>query len=290
MEWRIPKNVVFWTAEFACLICLALAPRVALASPGVHDVAPRDTLVVNGSRMAYQAQVAVDTLVTLSIDGRVDWWIGAGMDLTRLQSFEEMDVPLSAMGTTRPFFRLERRHSGKKGRWGVHCTYHQPWKLSEAEISPHVKGWVIDDSDHMLSSPGLRQVVLIPDSLAFERDTLLAPISAGHALRIGGSWERISSASWHLWVAGSMTVIQPAAWELSSPLDATTWRSTLATDTYVRAGWLAHRFRLEVGALADVGMSHRGRRSASQLRVSLFADSGKSWGARVMLMVSPTRR
>ena len=32
----------------------------------------------------------------------------------------------------------------------------------------------------------MRQVVLIPDSLAFERDTLLAPISGGHALRIGG--------------------------------------------------------------------------------------------------------
>ena len=53
---------------------------------------------------------------------------------------------------------------------------------------------------------------------------------------------------------------------------------------------VVHRFRLEVGTLADVGVSHRGRRSASQLRISLFADSAKSWGARVMLLVSPTRR
>lgn len=288
--WRTSRTVVLRIAAFACLAFLTLASPVALASPDVHVGAPRDTLVVNGSRVAYEAQVAVDTLVSLSVDARVDWWFGAGMDLTRLQSFEDKDVPLAAMGTTRPFFRLERRHSGKKGRWGVHCTYHQPWKLAESEISPHVKGWVIDDSDQTLSSPGLRQVVLIPDSLAFERDTLLAPISAGHAFRIGGSWERVSSASWHLWLAGSMTVLRPDMWELSSPLEPTTWRSTQAADTYAKAGWFVHRFRLEVGALADVGMSHRGRRSASQLRVSLFADSAKSWGARVMLLVSPTRR
>ena len=288
--WRPFKNVVLRTAAFTCLVCLALVPELGLASTPILGGAPRDTLIVNGSRVAYQAQVAVDTLVNLSLDARVDWWIGAGTDLTHRQSYEEVNVPLLAMGTTRPFFRLERRHSGKKGMWGLHCTYHQPWKLSESEISPHVKGWVIEDSDHTLSSPGLRQVVLIPDSLAFERDTLMAPISAGHALRIGGSWERVSSASWHLWLAGSMTALRPDNWHLSSPLDPTTWRSIQATDTYAKTGWLVHRFRLEVGALADVGVSHRGRRSASQLRISLFADSAKSWGARVMLLVSPTRR
>ena len=80
----------------------------------------------------------------------------------------------------------------------MHCTYHQPWNLAEAEISPHVKGWVLDGDSPMLSFPSLQQVLLIPDSLAFERDTLQAPISAGHALRIGGSWERLSSAKWHL--------------------------------------------------------------------------------------------
>ena len=288
--WRTPENDFVRTAAFACLVSLTLASPCALASTGVHGGAPRDTLVVNGSRVAYEAQVAVDTLVTLSLDARVDWWFGAGMDLTRLHSFEDMDVPLTAMGTTRPFFRLERRHSGKKGRWGLHCTYHQPWKLSESDISPHVKGWVIADNDQTLSAPGLRQVVLIPDSLAFERDTLLAPISGGHALRIGGSWERVTSAPWHLWLAGSMTVLRPDTWLLSSPMDPTTWRSTKAMDTYAKAGWIVHRFRLEVGTLADVGVSHRGRRSASQLRISLFADSAKSWGARVMLLVSPTRR
>ena len=288
--WRSPNYVFVRTAAFVCLVCLTHPSSFAMASTDIHGGDSRDTLVVNGSRVAYEAQVAVDTLVALSVDAKVDWWLGAGMDLTQLQSFEDMDVPLTAVGTTRPFFRLERRHSGKKGRWGVHCTYHQPWKLSESEISPHVKGWVVDDKDQTLSSPGLRQVVLIPDSLAFERDTLVAPISAGHALRIGGSWERVTSAPWHLWLAGSMTVLRPDSWRLASPLDPTTWRSTQATDTYDNAGWLAHRFRLEVGALADVGMSHRGRRSASQLRVSLFADSSKSWGARVMLLVSPTRR
>ena len=288
--WRNPKNAFVRSAAFACFVSSTLASHVALCSTGVHGGDPRDTLVVNGSRVAYKALVAVDTLVSLSVDARVDWWFGSGMDLTRLQSFEEMDELLAATGTTRPFFRVERRHSGKKGRWGVHCTYHQPWKLSESQISPHVKGWVVDDSNHTFSSPGLRQVVLIPDSLAFERDTLLAPISAGHALRVGGSWERASSAPWHFWLAGSMTAIRPNMWQLSSPLDPTTWRNTKAADTYAKAGWLVHRFRLEVGALADVGLSHRGRRSASQLRISLFADSAKSWGARVMLLVSPTRR
>ena len=288
--WRIPINVFLRSAAFACVVCLTLTPQLAFASTAVHKGAPRDTLVVNGSSVAYEAQVAVDTLVILSRDARVDWWLGAGMDLAHLQTFDGMDVPLTAMGTTRPFFRVERRHSGKKGRWGMHCTYHQPWKLSESQISPHVKGWMLDHSDRTLSSPGLRQVVLIPDSLAFERDTLLAPISAGHALRLGGSWERISSASWHLWLAGSITVLRPDSWRLSSPSDPTTWRSTQATDTYAKTGWFVHRFRLEVGALADVGVSHRGRRSPSQLRISLFADSAKSWGARVMLLVSPTRR
>ena len=288
--WRTPKNVFVRTASFACLVCVTLVPSLALASTNVHGEDPRDTLVVNGSRVAYEAQVAVYTLVALSVDGLVDWWFGAGTDLTWLQSFEEMNVPLAALGTTRPFFRLERRHSGRRGRWGVHCTYHQPWKLSESDISPIVKGWVVDNNDQTLSSTGLRQVVSRPDDLFDERDTLLAPISAGHALRIGGSWERVSSASWHLWLAGSMTVLRPVSWHLSSPLDSTTWPSTQATDTYDKSGWLAHRFRLEVGALADVGVSHRGRRSASQLRISLFADSAKSWGARVMLLVSPTRR
>lgn len=290
MKWRTPQNIVVRSVEFACFVCLAWSTQCASASTGVDGSIPRDTLVVNGSRVAYQAQVAVDTLVANSPVARVDWWFGAGMDLTRLQGFEDANVPLAAMATTRPFFRMERRHSGKNGRWGVHCTYHQPWKLSESQISPHVKGWVVDESDHTMSSPGLRQVVLIPDSLAFERDTLFAPISAGHALRIGGNWERVSSASWHLWLAGSMTVLRPASWQLASPSDPATWQGTMAEDTYVRAGWISHRFRLEVGALADVGMSHRGRRSASQLRLSMFADSGKSWGARVMLLVSPTRR
>jgi len=119
---------------------------------------------------------------------------------------------------------------------------------------------------------------------------LLAPISGGHALRIGGSWERVTSAPWHLWLAASMTALRPDTWLLSSPMDPVTWRSTQAMDTYAKAGWFVHRFRLEVGTLADVGVSHRGRRSASQLRISLFADSAKSWGARVMLLVSPTRR
>ena len=290
MEWRIPDNIIATWAEFACLVCIALISQSVLATAGFAGDVPRDTLVVNGSSVAYEAQVSVDTLKSISPVPDVDWWFGVGVDFTWPQSFEQDFVPLSALGTTRPFFRMERRHSGKKGRWGVHCTYHQPWNLAEAEISPHVKGWVLDGDSPMLSFPSLQQVLLIPDSLAFERDTLQAPISAGHALRIGGSWERLSSAKWHLWLAGSMTVIRPSSWQLSPPGDPATWRGTSPTDTYARDGWFARRSRLDVGALTDVGRSHRGRRSASQLRISMFADSGKSWGGRVMLLVSPTRR
>ena len=277
-------------ALLACTLGLGFNSLGLSAWARVDEDVPRDTLIVNGLKVAYRAEVDVDTLVNASLAAHVDWWFGAGMDLTWPNAFVQNDVPLSAIGTTRPFFRMERRHSGKKGLWGIHCTYHQPWKLSEAEVSPYVKGWIVNEDDDVFSSSGLRQIALIPDSLAFERDTLLAPVSAGHALRIGGSWERVTFAKWHLWLAGSMTVFRPTAWQLASPQDPTTWRGTVATDTYAKSGWLTGRFRLEVGSIVDLGRSHRGRRSASQLRVSLFGDSPKSWGGRVMLVVSPTRR
>ena len=201
------------------------------------------------------------------------------MDLTRLHSFEDMDVPLTAMGTTRPFFRLERRHSGKEGQVGLALHLPPTWKLSRSLTFHRMsKSWVIDDNDQTLSAPGLRQVVLIPDSLAFERDTLLAPISQRSRPSDWRSWERVTSAPWHLWLAGSMTVLRPDTWLLSSPLDPATWRSTQAMDTYAKARWFVHRFRLEVGTLADVGAGHRGRRSASQLPDFLVCRLGQIVG------------
>lgn len=290
MEWRNVDTSILCLRELLCFMGFLFASAGVSAIDHWDCVSPRDTLEVDGARVAYAAFVEVDTMTVVSMDPHVDWWFGVGLDLSWPSTFGEGELSLISMGTTRPAFRVERRHAGKQGRWGIHCTYHQPWMLSEEGISRDIKGWILDNQGGLSAPSDLRQVVLTPDSLAFERDTLMAPISAGHALRVGGSWERVSATKWHLWLAASISVIRPTAWLLSSPSDPTSWRGVVAEDTYAKASWLGGRCRLELGGISDIGKSHPGRRSASQLRVSMFVESLQSWGGRVILMVSPTRR
>ena len=66
------------------------------------------------------------------------------------------------------------------------AEHSQPWTFSSEAVSENAKGWLGDERQ---GSSSIQQFTLTPDSLAFERDTTLAPLSPGHAVRVGVSWE-----------------------------------------------------------------------------------------------------
>lgn len=250
---------------------------------------PRDSVVVDGSRVTYLAEVDVDTTRGAALFQREDWWFGVGWDVHVGQP-STVDFTTLGLPAHRPSLFLEHQQalSSGRGRLGLLLGYFQPWALAEGEVSTDVKGW-IESVDRRASSP-LRQVVLTPDSLAYERDTLMAPLSPGHALRIGLCWEGQNIWGWWPRVAFSADVIRPQGWTLMAPSSPGNWPDVQAQNTFHETGWFEGRFRLEVGGVMDVGRASMASRAASQWRASVAWVPGAFYGVSLALMASPTRR
>jgi len=263
------------------------------ASAWAGSLEAHDSLVVDGVRFDYISDVNIDSLF---VDNSVleddwEWWLGAGWEVHASTAQPTLDWLSSSLSSHRPNVFLERRvHHGHTGQtWALRVDHHQPWALNEGQVSPFVKGWIAGD-DAVGSSP-LRQVVLIPDSLAFERDTLQAPLTPGHALRLGLVWEGADAASaWRPRLAVAVDVLRPKVWRLQFPQDPSQWPGLSQEDVLQEVGRWAHRVRIEAGVVSDWRRPDMVKRSAGQLRASLFVVPGQMWGIRAVLATSPTRR
>ena len=253
----------------------------------------QDSLVVDGIRFDYVSDVNIDSLL---VDKPVpqdawEWWLGAGWEVHASATNPMLDWLTSSLGSSRPNVFVERRlHRGQTGHtWALRVDHHQPWTLSEDEVSPFVKGWIAG-KDAAGASP-LRQVVLIPDSLAFERDTLEAPLAPGHALRVGVAWEGAEAAgAWRPRLAVAVDVVRPTVWRMQFPQDPSQWLGLSSEDVLQEVSRWAHRVRFEAGVVSDWRRPDMVKRSAGQLRASLFVVPGQMWGLRAVLATSPTRR
>ena len=267
------------------VMCLCVAP---LRASHVQD-----SLVVDGIRLDYISDVNIDSLL-VDKPGSQDaweWWLGAGWEVHASAANPMLDWLTSSLGSNRPNVFLERRlHRGQTGHtWALRVDHHQPWNLREDQVSPFVKGWIAGE-DAAGASP-LRQVVLTPDSLAFERDTLEAPLTPGHALRVGVVWEGADAAgAWRPRLAVAVDVIRPAVWRMQFPQDPSQWPGLSSEDVLQEVSRWAHRVRIEAGVVSDWRRPDMVKRSAGQLRASLFVVPGQMWGLRVVLATSPTRR
>ena len=267
------------------VICLCTAPmRASLV---------QDSLVVDGIRFDYVSEVNIDSLLgdKLVPQNAWEWWLGAGWEVQASAASPTLDWLTSSLGSNRPNVFLERRlHRGLTGRtWALRVDHHQPWTLRKDQVSPFVKGWIAGE-DAAGASP-LRQVVLIPDSLAFERDTLEAPLALGHALRVGVVWEGADVAgAWRPRLAIAVDVVRPAVWRMQFPQDPSQWPGLSSEDVLHEVGRWAHRVRIEAGVVSDCRRPDMVKRSAGQLRASLFVVPGQMWGLRAVLATSPTRR
>ena len=251
---------------------------------------PKDTVSVDGHRLIYEADVRVDTTVQVVVPARTDWWIGLGWDVPTAQPSDWSGMSTTNLGANRPSIRLEchRTLARERGRVGAQVVHFQPWAFSEEGVSDDVKGWIVSSMNS--NSAPLEQVVLTPDSLAFERDTLMAPLSPGHAFRVGGQWEGRARGGWRPRVAASVVVWRPGSWMLAAPGDPSTWMAVSSEDTFQPEGAWTKRCRLECGGTLDLGESYPGSRSASQFRANVFWVPGGTWGLAMAVVVSPTRR
>ena len=281
---RTNFNLPVLRRGFALWWCLVFA------SVGFASHATRDSVVVDGSRVTYLAEVDVDTTQGTSLFQGDDWWFGVGWDVHVGRPARGSDLSTLGLPANRPMMCLEHQQElpSGRGRFGLLLRYFQPWALAEGEVSPDVKGW-IESVDRGASSP-VRQVVLTPDSLAYERDTLMAPLSPGHAVRMGLCWEGRNVWGWWPRVAISATAFQPQGWILRSPSSPSDWPNVQATSTFEKVKRFEGRFRAELGGVMDVGSSPGARRSSSQLRASVAWVPGAYWGLTLALMASPTRR
>lgn len=268
---------------------LALMAAWILAGMALASETPRDSVVVDGSRVTYLAEVEVDTTQGVPLFQGEDWWFGVGWDVHVGQP-SSADFSTLGLSVNRPSLFLEHQQDLPSGRSriGVFFGYFQPWALAEGEVSSDVKGW-IESVDRRSSSP-LRQVVLTPDSLAYERDTVMAPLSPGHALRMGLCWEGQNVWGWWPRVAFSADVIRPQGWILRAPASPSEWPDVQPQNTFHETKWFEGRFRAEVGGVMDVGQAQMARRTASQLRAAVAWVPGTYWGISLALMASPTRR
>ena len=267
------------------VMCLCMAPMRAS-----HV---QDSLVVDGVRFDYVSDVNIDSLL---VDKPVpqdawEWWLGAGWEVHASAANPTLDWLTSSLGSNRPNVFVERRlYRGQTGHtWALRVDHHQPWTLRDDQVSPFVKGWIAGE-DAAGASP-LRQVVLIPDSLAFERDTLEAPLAPGHAVRVGVVWEGAEAAgAWRPRLAVAVDVVRPAVWRMQFPQDPSQWPALSSEDVFQEVSRWAHRVRIEAGVVSDWRRPDMVKRSAGQLRASLFVVPGQMWGLRAVLATSPTRR
>ncbi|MGB1384539.1 MAG: hypothetical protein ACPG66_01665 [Flavobacteriales bacterium] len=250
----------------------------------------RDSVVVDGNRIQYLAEVEVDTAKRQATFVGEDWWLGLGWDVAVGAQTSPQPILTSHLPANRPLIYLERQQDlmSGKGRVGAFLAYSQPWAFSALEVSEDAKGWIRSEGPR--PSTPLQQVVLTPDSLAFERDTLMAPLASSHAIRLGVMWEGQPRGGWWPRASVSAEVLRPRVWELLEPGDPAGWPAVAATDTFREIRGWANRARFEVGGAMDLGESASMRRAASQFRASLYWVPGGPVGVSVALLASPTRR
>ena len=279
-RWRNPiRFLIAW------LTLSAGTASVIFARP-----AERDSVVVDGNRFQYLAEVEVDTATQQAAFFGEDWWLGLGWDVVVGAPTSPQAILTSHLSANRPLIYLEHQRDlgSGKGRVGALLAYSQPWAFSALQVSEDAKGWIRSESRR--SSIPLQQVVLTPDSLAFERDTLMAPLAPSHAIRLGVLWEGQPRGGWWPRASVSVEVLRPRVWELFEPGNPADWPSATPTDTFQeKQGW-ANRARFEVGGAMDLGDSAPQRRAASQFRASLYWVPGGPVGVTVALLASPTRR
>ena len=255
------------------------------------DRTPQDSIVVDGQHLRVIADVRIDTSAWQVSTSESDWWFGVGWDIQA--------SPLSASGThistldlfsNRPALRVERQQVMRKGggRLGLFAEHSQPWTFSSEDVSENAKGWIWGGEGQGSSS--IQQFTLTPDSLAFERDTTMAPLSPGHAVRVGVSWEGQPMGGWRPRAAVSGFAWRPFGWSLRAPGDPASWMATNASDTFQREAMWRARMRLELGLVLDLGESYPSARSAAQFRVDAFWLPGSIGGLFFSLVMSPTRR
>jgi hypothetical protein len=270
------------------LACCALSPALWAST---HDVSARDSVVVDGRPLTYIADIRIDSIATSTFPVRKDWWFGAGwVAPLDFQWVHANAFSVAQLAENRPEFVVEyQRTDAQSGaRWGAKLMYHQPWKFMDDEVLEGTKGWVVDGTSGPLSH--VRQVALIPDSLAYERDTLAAPLGAGHGLRFGCLWE---GRDWHgvrPRVDVNVGLLRPDVWSLFSPPDPATWQMIDADDTIREMGWLHGRLSFDAGGVVDVRPPGNGARSASQIRMQVRWTPGVGTGFWISFAASPTRR
>ncbi|MDA0728678.1 MAG: hypothetical protein O3B70_02200 [Bacteroidetes bacterium] len=273
---------------WSVLACFALSPALWASS---HDGTVQDSVVVDGRPLTYIADIRIDSIASSTFPVRKDWWFGAGwvapLDLL-LVNADAFSV--AQLAENRPEFVVEHhRTDAQTGRrWGAKLMYHQPWKFMADDVLEGTKGWVVDETAGSLSF--LRQVALIPDSLAYERDTLAAPIGAGHGLRLGILWE---GHDWHgvrPRVDVNVGLFRPNVWSLLSPPDPATWQMIDAQDTMREMGWMHARLSIDAGGVVDLRPPGNGARSASQIRMQVRWTPGVGSGFWISFAASPTRR
>jgi hypothetical protein len=250
----------------------------------------RDSVVVDGNRVQYLAEVDVDSTLQETAFGGEDWWLGLGWDVRVGAHASPQFISTSELAANRPLIYLEHQRdlASIRARVGVFLAYSQPWSFSEDEVSEYAKGWIWSVGPS--SSAPLQQVVLTPDSLAFERDTVMAPLAPSHALRLGALWEGPQRAGWWPRASISAEVLRPKSWALFETGDPETWPAVTSGDTFREEKWWTSRFRLEAGGVMDLGKEVTLRRSASQFRACLYWVPGGVFGLSVALLASPTRR
>ncbi len=250
----------------------------------------RDSVVVDGHRVRYLAEVEVDTTRQKPTFGQEDWWLGLGWDVLVGSQDRANAISTSHLAANRPLIYMEHQRDlvSGRGRVGAFLVYSQPWSFSSEEVSEDAKGWI--RAEGVRPSTPLQQVVLTPDSLAFERDTLMAPLSPSHAVRLGVMWEGSSRGGWWPRASVSVDVLRPRVWVLSAPEDPVEWPVLTAGDTFREERWWFNRARLEVGGAMDLGDAASLRRTASQFRASIYWVPGGVFGVSVALLASPTRR
>ena len=220
-----------------CGVVLALCgnPRRTCAADclGSSSSCHRDSIEVNGAVFVYLADVSIDTTKVEQHKAFSDWWIGMGWDARQHLPSAEGTVATLDLVSSRPQLMLEHHLTLKnmQSRLGWSVAYSQPWSLMEEEVMDNAKGWILEPGNG--PSFAVRQVVLEPDSLFPEPDTLLAPLSIGHAFRFGGFWEGKARLGWHPRVGVSFDMWRPKGWVLHQPGPTVgSWQTTLASDTY----------------------------------------------------------
>jgi hypothetical protein len=240
-------------------------------------------------RWNYLADVAIDTTQNAPVFFQTDWWLGAGWMLQANSSaMDAMVLPNLALSSPSVMLERQWRLTSGKGRVGIRLGYHQPWMLDVDNVNEHVKGWIQSHSKES-ATPALA-VLLIPDNLADERDTVLAPIATGNAMSLGFLWEAAMGTLWRPLLQLDMDVLRPAAWKLLPPPELGVWSSIeLENILEIMLFWQS-RLRIHAGMVWDLGRLSNGIRSSSQLRVMGFWSPQGSTGLLAMFVVSPTWR